>query len=137
MKFHIHNERTQAAVIGYITKLPKDKEFDVSVSRHKRRRSVDQNSLYWMWIGCICEETGGDRDQVHEELKAGFLPWENVKGIYGKVTRPVSTTTLDTVQFTQYLEKVQAFAAAELGIILPNPEDLAFEGFEEYYKERI
>jgi hypothetical protein len=44
---------------------------------------------------------------------------------------------MDTAQFTAYLEKVQTFASVELGIVLPNPEDLAFESFEEFYKNKI
>lgn len=136
MKFHIHNTNIEP-VIAYLRKLPEGKEYDVTVERHKIRRSVPQNALYWMWVGCIAQETGGDREQIHEELKTMYLPTKHIRGLFDEVARPMSTTALDTKQFTAYLEKVQTFASAELGIVLPNPEDLAFASFEEFYKDRI
>lgn len=136
MKFHIINSNT-APVIAYLQKLPPGKEYDVTVDRHKVRRSVPQNSLYWLWLQCISDETGGDREQIHEELKTMYLPTKHIRGLFDEVVRPMSTTALDTKQFTDYLDKIQVFASVELGIVLPRPEDLAFESFEEFYKERI
>lgn len=37
----------------------------------------------------------------------------------------------------QFLDMVQADAASELGIILPDPEDLNYAAFEEYYRNRL
>ena len=47
---------------------------------------------------------------------SGYLPSESVVGLYGEViTRPISTSKLNTAQFTAYLEKVQVLASSELG----------------------
>ena len=54
-----------------------------------------------------------------------------------QVMVPRSTATLDTKQMTDYLERVQQFAATELGIVLPNPGDLQWEEFEAYYSQFI
>jgi len=137
MKFRITNADT-AAVTAYLQKLSPAKEYDVTVAIHRSKRSVPQNALYWAWIALICEETGADRDEVHGELKRRYLPTENVTGMYGEViTRPVSTAKLDTAQFMAYLDKVQVFASAELGIILPSPSDEIFENFYEQYQYHI
>lgn len=137
MKFRITNADT-AAVTAYLQKLSPAKEYDVTVSIHRRNRTIPQNSLYWLHVACIADETGSDRDEVHAELKRLYLPSESVTGMYGEtIVRPVSTTKLDTAQFSAYIEKVVAFASSTLGIILPMPGDLAFEEFEKYYKNRV
>lgn len=137
MKFRISNADT-APVIAYLQKLSPAKEYDVTVSIHRQKRSIPQNSLYWLHVACISEETGADRDEVHAELKRLYLPSETVTGMYGEtIVRPVSTSKLNTAQFSAYIEKVVAFASSTLGIILPMPGDLAFEQFEEYYKGRV
>lgn len=137
MKFRITNADT-AAVTAYLQRLSPAKEYDVTVSIHRRNRTIPQNSLYWLHVACIADETGSDRDEVHAELKRLYLPSETVTGMYGEtIVRPVSTTKLDTAQFSAYIEKVVAFASSTLGIILPMPGDLAFEQFEEYYKNQI
>ena len=137
MKFRITNADT-APVTAYLQKLSPNKEYDVTVAVHKAQRSVPQNKLYWAWVALICEETGADRDEVHGELKRRYLPSESVVGLYGEViTRPISTSKLNTAQFTAYLEKVQVLASSELGIILPVPEDRIFEEFYEQYENRI
>lgn len=41
-----------------------------------------------------------------------------------------STKDLTTQEFSDYLEKVNAFAAVELGIVLPQPEDVYWSLFE-------
>jgi hypothetical protein len=48
-----------------------------------------------------------------------------------------STTTLNTAEFTAYLEKIQIFASAELGIVLPNPDDLYFDSMVDYYADKF
>ena len=98
---------------------------------------MPQNRLYWLWLACICDETGGDRDEIHLELKRRFLPLKTVKGLLGEVTKPISTTELDTKQFTDYLEKIQIMMLRDYGITLPNPSDLIFSSFVEKYKDFI
>ena len=41
-----------------------------------------------------------------------------------------STSTLDTVAFTDFLNKIQADAAQEFNCVLPTPDDFFFEPFE-------
>lgn len=119
----------------YIDKLPENKQFTVEIKQKRSIRSIQQNRLYWLWIACICDETGGDKDSVHDELGEMFLPKKQFKAITQIVEKPVSTTTLDTLEFTRYLGHVQIFASSELGIILPNPEDLYWEEFAAKYQD--
>ena len=138
MKFTVNNTDTRAAVTAYLERLPEGKTYDVTVTPHRRNRTVPQNRLYWLHIACISDETGSDRDEVHNELKRLYLPSESVTGLYGEtVVRPISTSKLDTEQFSVYIEKVVAFASTTLSIVLPMPGDLAFEQYEHFYSQRV
>lgn len=138
MRFQISTERNRQTVIDYIRKLPQGKEYDVQIIRHKETRSMDANRLYWLWLKVIAEDTGHDKDEIHEEFKSRFVGTETIRGFYGfTAVRPVSTAKLDTAQFSQYMERVKVFASAGLGIVLPVPGDMAFESMIEQYEDRI
>jgi hypothetical protein len=131
--FKPHDKET---VKAYVDKLP-DKKFTVEIKQKREIRTVSQNSLYWLWLTCIMAETGNEKDYLHIFFGKKYLP-QNSRLIYGEtVNITVSTTSLDTAQFTHYLERIQQFANAELGIVLPNPEDLHFKEFYEHYKDFI
>lgn len=135
MVFKVVNEQTKAAAISYIDKLPEGKKYKVSVTLHRDRRSLSQNSLYWLWLNCISAETGNDVDALHDYFKGRFLS-RKVEIFGDECSVGTSTTKLNTAEFTAFLDKVQQFAAGE-GIILPNPEDLYFEQFYQQYKNFV
>ncbi len=135
MVFKVVNECTKKAAISYIEKLPEGKKYKVSVTLHRDRRSLSQNSLYWLWLNCISAETGNDVDALHDYFKGRFLS-RKVEIFGDECSVGTSTTKLNTAEFTAFLDKVQQFAAGE-GIILPNPEDLYFEQFYQQYKDFI
>lgn len=135
MVFKVVNECAKKAAISYIDKLPEGKKYKVSVTLHRDRRSLSQNSLYWLWLNCISAETGNDVDALHDYFKDRFLS-RKVEIFGDECLVGISTTKLNTAEFTAFLDKVQQFAAGE-GIILPNPEDLYFEQFYQQYKNFI
>jgi hypothetical protein len=121
----------------YIDRLPDGKTFEVEIKQKREIRSIPQNKLYWLWLACIMNETGNDKIDLHKFFSEKYLP-HNINEIFGEqVERTISTTILDTLQFTKYLERVQQFANTELGIVLPNPEDLHLAEFYEQYKNFI
>ena len=137
MIYKINLPSDKVKIIEVIQNLSDGKKWEVSVKIKREFRSVSQNRLMWLWIACICDETGSDRDEVHLELGLRYLPLKIVKGLSGNKEKPISTTTLDTAQFKAYLDKIQVFALRELGITLPLPEDLIFASFLEKYKNYI
>ena len=59
---------------------------------------------------------------MHKALAGEFIGWDEVK-ISNKVVRvPKSTTTLNTIQFSNFFEKIQRWAA-ENGIDIPSPNE--------------
>lgn len=118
--------RTQAQidlavkVIGRI-KPDGDHPLEVFIRRHKKKRSLDQNALYWSWLGIISRVTGNDTEQLHEAFKQRFAE-AMVADVFGKTVTIYSTAKMKVGEMSEYLDRVFAFAAGE-GIVLPLPED--------------
>lgn len=137
MNFKVVTAADKDTVREYLDKMPEGKRYDVSIVLHREKRTVDQNRLMWLWLACISAETGTDKDDLHRFFKQKYLGFDTKTIMGKKVYEERSTTALDTAQFKQYLDRIQIFANAELGIILPNPEDRMFENFFETYKNYI
>jgi len=137
MNFTISTPSDKLTVTSYIEKLPENKSFEINISLLRKRRSLPQNSLYWLWLSCIAHETGNDRNYLHQFFGIEYLPHESRKVFQRFIDMPISTTTLDSAQFTAYLDKIRAFAASELGIVLPDPEDRYWNEFYNQYKNYL
>lgn len=134
--YKIRTPTDKEAVKQAIDLLKEGKPFNVTIKACNPKRSIPQNRTYWMWINCIHDDTGNDQDVLHEIFKKKFLGYDSheLDGI--TIERPRSTTNLSTVEFSAYMEKLQAWAGSELGMTLPNPEDLAWEDFYNKYGDR-
>lgn len=105
----------------------------ISVKRASERRTIAQNDLMWSWFSCIEEETGTAKNDVYMYYCKKFLckvasMGERMEKIYQ------TSSMLNTLQMADFLKKIQADAAAELGITLPIPEDRYFDDFYNKYK---
>lgn len=81
------------------------------------------------------EVTGQRKEDFHDYYKTKYLSRQVVIG--GRwITVCGSTTDLNTVQMTNYLEKVKADAATEFGITLPLPDDRNYQDFITEYRIR-
>jgi hypothetical protein len=109
-------------------------EYIVSIQKKRQKRSLDQNALMWLWFACIERETGTSSQDIHDYYCKRFL--ERVVVVCGKQELVVGgTRNLSTDGMTDFLNKVQADAASELGIILPLPEDQYYEEFIKEYNK--
>lgn len=122
--------RTQANrdfAIKFVSGLKIDPEhpLEVEVRQHRRRRSLNQNALYWKWLGIIAEDSGNDVDALHEWAKRQFSVPREVT-IMGETCEVYTTAKMTTKDMTAYLERLEAWAASE-GYILPHPEDIGRE----------
>ena len=107
--------------------------YTVTIAREKQPRSLDQNSLMWLWFTCVSDETGTPVQDVHDYYCAKFL---RKQISWNGITRTIveGTSKLSKERMTEFLNLVQADAATEFGITLPNPEDRYFEEFLQHYK---
>lgn len=125
--FILRDDNVRHAALSRIRSLPYDQLYEVSIKPYKSNRSIAQNRLYWHWISELSDQTGYEKDALHEYFKKYKLSVELVE-IFGVVqVKARSTASLDTKQFTEYLQQIENFAV-ENGFSLTFPD---------YYLEAI
>lgn len=135
-KGEILNKERVLQQLDNMLKLLVNGNYILNIKKQVSKRTLDQNALMWLWFACIENETGTDKHDVHDYYCKLFLKRE--VSVNGKRELVVSgTSKLDTVAMTHFLNKIQADAASEFGIILPVPADLAFEEFKNQYINSI
>ena len=111
----------------------KNGEYTIVAKRDTDKRSISQNALMWMWFNCIAHETGQNKTDIYDYYRMLFLTRKVI--INGKeVSVSSGTSSLDTRQFTEFLNNIQSDAATEFGIRLPTPEDMYWDEFQNEYK---
>lgn len=100
----------------------------VTIERQHATRSLAANAYYWsVVIGLIADHTGYTPEETHDALKTMFLPKRLAMlgqngDLHGELVIGGSTTTLNKVEFYEYVERVREFAREKLGIDIPAPD---------------
>lgn len=119
--------------LAYLFSTLQNGTYTITVKKVSEKRSIAQNDLMWMWLECIARETGSQRDEVYMYYCKKFLM--RTVTIGQKMERIYMTSSkLNSEQMTTFLNQIQADAASELGITLPQPQDRFFEAFYAEYK---
>ena len=107
-----------------------DKKWEITVKRHRKRRSLNQNRMYWAWVtevaDAVSDYTGYERDEIHEFFKQNFLPGRTIE-IAGMEAEHRTTTKLDTKEMSEYCDRIHRWASTELGHTLPLPPERAYD----------
>ncbi len=94
----------------------------IEVKKFKKKRSIEQNSYYWaVLIDILSKEFGYESEEIHLMLREKFLRIHD--NIHPDFVIARSTTKLTTVEFVEYIEKIQRWAAQEHQIYLPDPNE--------------
>jgi hypothetical protein len=104
----------------------KDGEVLITIERAHAIRSLESNSLYWVgYVKPLSEHIGEPPRWVHAYLKKRFLPPKHllIQDKNGVVVDEVdldmlTTTKLNTVEFSEYLHEIQVWAATDLGVMV-------------------
>lgn len=105
-----------------------DCEVLITITPRKAARSQPQNRWYWgVIVELISEHTGYTPDEIHEVLKAKFLPKrlavsDDNGEIKGEFVIGGTTTRLNKIEFGEYCESIRRWAAEDLGVVIPDPE---------------
>ena len=103
--------------------LESNAELEVCIRPYNSKRSIEQNRRLWKIYGELADKAwvNGRRysaETWHEYCKGMFLGYELKAMPDGtEVKTPISTTTLNTAEMTDYQNRLQAWAAGEFGII--------------------
>lgn len=117
--------RDQRKVIDHYLKKHEGKNVRLALSPPTKTRSGNQSRYYWgVVLTMIASHTGHTTEEIHEIMKAKFLPREYVQ--IGKDTFQItkSTSVLSTFGMEEYLEQVRIFAGTELGLHIPLPNEI-------------
>lgn len=85
-------------------------------------RSPKQNRAYFgLAVELLAKQCNCNVDTMHKALAGEFLGYDTIIMPNGRMNRvPRSTKTLTTVEFMNYVEKIQRYAS-ENGLEIPNP----------------
>lgn len=121
--FVLHTEQNAQALYAFLKANWKamaevGKPVAVCITEYKTRRSLEQNKMYWATLKQIAQEAwlGGRQysaDNWHAFFAGEFIGWEDVPG---NRSRPISTTGMSILEFSDYIEKVQHYAVEHLGV---------------------
>lgn len=113
----------------------KNGKYILAIKGYREQRTINQNSLFWLWMQCLSRETGSEPMEFYRYFESKYL--SRPSSIDGELIVIDRIKYLDTRQMTELMEKVKAEVATEYGITLPLPEDLYFEQFVNAYKDGI
>ena len=119
--FILVNPQVRANCIRTIQNLPDG--WAVEIKEHKAKRSAEANRRYWAILAQIAEDgwIEGRRYSAevwHEFAKRRFI---GVIDGPGGISIAESSSRLNTKEFADYVQKVEVWAATELGITLTEP----------------
>ena len=134
--FIISDEQGRQKALNVVAHMDLDggKKWEITVKRHRKRRSKEQSNLYWMWIdevaGHMSDTTGYEKAEVHSFFKSNFLePGRDIQ-IKGLTARAdVTTTTLNTAEMSAYMDTIYRWVSAEFGFALRLPPVMVEEGY--------
>ena len=96
------------------------KDVSVRIGKPRKIRSLTQNAYYWaVVLSMISAQVGHTSEEIHYFCKDAFLDRKLIKLGGKEVEIRKTTTELTTNEFNVYLAKVTAWAAQELGVTIP------------------
>lgn len=104
-------------------------EVELEVTRLRATRSNQANRFYWgVVIKSLSDHTGYTSEELHELMKAKFLPKElaflNGNGdVVEQFVLGGSTRSLDIGHFSEYIERIREWAGNALDVYIPNADE--------------
>lgn len=98
-----------AALDGY--------EIVLTLKKYRKTRSLQQNKYLWGVVYPIfAEHLGYEREELHDAMRMLFLRRHEEKFV-----TVASTTSLNTLEMTEYIENIRRLAAED-NCYIPDPE---------------
>lgn len=126
-RLFFHNRR---AFDEQVRQMRDGAQVEVAINVRRTVRSLKQSAWYWgVIVEAISDHTGYTPDEVHEFLKAKFIPkklavCDGNGEVVDEYVLGGSTRKMNTVQFGEYCESVRRWAAETLDVNIPDPEAL-------------
>lgn len=125
--FITHDTKSFFHAMGFISRLSHDKKWQITIEPYKKKRSLSQNALYWVWVDKITKECGDivgyTKDEMARIFKQKFLV-PSVVTHGGIDYTEYSTKGLSKTEMSEYMGHIERFSASEFGVYVPIPEEL-------------
>lgn len=118
--------RNLARVVGFLSALPTNEDFDLIVKKRRRIRSDQQNRYLWgvCYATLLKHLPGWDAEDIHEYFLGEHFGWETLEGLGRKRLRPVRRSSrLNKMEFRDYIDFIQR-KASEMGVFIPDAGQL-------------
>lgn len=115
----------QANVFAAQLQTLRDGVVEIAIARQRATRSQQANRYWWgVCVALVAEHTGYTPHEIHELAKQMFLPKRLVVAdrhgeVRDEVVIGASTTRLNTLEFSEFVEQFRLWAAETLGVIIP------------------
>lgn len=101
-----------------------DKRIELVLRPERSQRSTQHNRYYWgVVVKMVSEELGYRPEEAHEALAHHLLPLGHDDA---RLPGRRSTSTLTVQEFADYVEACRQFAASELGLSIPEPNEVDY-----------
>lgn len=117
--------RNLTKLVAFLSALPKDSAWKITVGEWKRTRSNEQNAYLWgvVYPTILQHLPGWDADDLHEYFLGEHFGWETLEGLGRKRLKPIRRSSrLSTTEFSDHVAFIQR-AMAEKGIYVPDPNE--------------
>ena len=108
--------------LAHLQKL-ENKDVYITVQKVRNIRSQQQMRYYFgVIVKLLSEHTGYEPEEMHEILKSEFAPLKEVK--LGHEVKMIHGCTHDLFKdnfFSDYIERIQRWAAQDLKVVIPDP----------------
>lgn len=99
-------------------------EFEITVKKKSKHRSVNQNRWYWQCVTILSNELGYTKDEMHEIIKFKLLKDFKIDLTTGETFEYLkSTTDLTTTEFSTFVENLIIWSATQFNCVLPMPNE--------------
>ena len=134
-EFTMHNRDRFLKYVGKMAGQDKTKpvRIKMTVEKVRKSRTEQQNKYYWgVVVALIADELGynpWERQEVHNALKLA------VRGGLGdkRLQVPISTSTMNTSEFSEYVEDCRRWASLNLSIDIPDATSIESDDFNEQF----
>ena len=120
---NLNGERSLTRLVGFLSALPKEKAYEVTIKERKNTRSIQQNRYLWgaVYPTILRHLPGWESEDLHEYYLGECFGWETLEGMGRKRLRPIKrSSVLSKTEFCDYVAFIQR-KAAELGIYIEDP----------------
>ena len=118
----------------------------LTIENYRPQRSLSQNNVFYWWVDLLSEELSIETERLKEVLKYKFLrrPVLDSKGeeMVDEETGEVewyvpSTTELDKLEYSVFLDKIFIWAQDFANTSLPLPDENYKINFQEEHKKKL